>query len=500
MKKVFFSSIVALAFMFSACNKDIRDQIADEDAIGVKAIAVSSIVWNGDVDKDVAVNIEAVQNNTRKNASGAKITSNAHSADFPGIYFIWDSKQKDNGYLKVAASVFNQYRFFILTSKESSTYWDFAIIPQIGQQLTEDNCYVFFIPKVYNNKNINMVFIGEVKDVIDPNNPPTIVIPPVIDPGDCADTYYILSGPGTTGVVVDPKGEWKFGGMDIKSYWNSTLAGGADKDAWAAMMGMKSINGTTAEWVWDRGDSWKYGISGAQMVLGTIEFNINGNIVEDNVPFYFACDNAAVVFVNGNQVGYTEYALEGRTVPDINGFTGFGDAEIDGQAWQHVYTAQIKDALQQGVNKIVVIAANSDENDGAYNMENNPAGLIFAAQFSVENGKCPSDIDPFVNLGFIGYYVYEGKVMSTSFYWQELKEGDMIDWDAVDAAYDAWVAKGGLQPDRTLWQTSGYATFTFEDKAPIGFDDFNIGQIESYYKAYYVSPGYVLDPTVAITN
>jgi len=97
-----------------------------------------------------------------------------------------------------------------------------------------------------------------------------------------------------------------------------------------------------------------------------------------------------------------------------------------------------------------------------------------------------------VNLGFIGYYLYDGNALSTSFYWQALTEGDMIDWDAVDAAYAEWVGQGGLAPDRTLWQTSGYASFTFEDYAAIGYGDFTEGQLEGYYLEYYVDPGYVL--------
>ena len=97
-----------------------------------------------------------------------------------------------------------------------------------------------------------------------------------------------------------------------------------------------------------------------------------------------------------------------------------------------------------------------------------------------------------VNLGFIGYYEHSGTVMSTSIHWQNLEEGDMVDWDAVDAAYATWIAQGGLAPDRTLWQTSGFASFTFADYATLGFGDFNIGQLEGFYKAYFVCPGYVL--------
>ena len=113
----------------------------------------------------------------------------------------------------------------------------------------------------------------------------------------------------------------------------------------------------------------------------------------------------------------------------------------------------------------------------------------------------PPITDPIVvNLGFIGYYLFEGNVLSTSIHWQNLeKEGDMIDWEAVDAAYAAWVAQGGLEPDRKLWQTSGYASFTFEDYAAIGHGDFNIGQLENYYKAYYVDPGYILHNTPVVS-
>ena len=133
----------------------------DPEEVDLVELGIVPLVWNGGADRAVAVNIEAVQNTTRKNASGIKITSNAHSGDFPGIYFIWDSKQKDNGYLKVAGGVFTLFESFVLTSKEANTYWDFLIAPVEDQELTEDGCYVFFIPRANNNKKINMVFLGE---------------------------------------------------------------------------------------------------------------------------------------------------------------------------------------------------------------------------------------------------------------------------------------------------------------------------------------------------
>jgi len=162
---------VALIVLFSACKKD---EIVPVNNVGIKgANNFPAVTWNGAPDKLVAVNIVEVKNDTRKNASGPKITSNAHSSDFPGIYFIWDSKQKDNGYLKVASALFDVYESFVLTTKESNTYWDFPISIQNNQQQTEDNCYVFYIPKVYNNKNINMVFVSEFKEK--PATPPVPV-------------------------------------------------------------------------------------------------------------------------------------------------------------------------------------------------------------------------------------------------------------------------------------------------------------------------------------
>jgi len=156
-------AIVAMALIFNACKKEELNPLGEGAPKG--KVIINQVVWNGESDKAVAVTIGETLNTTRKNASGIKITSNAHSADFPGIYFIWDSKQKDNGYLKVDASVFQYYQGFVLTAKESNTYWDFAIDVQVGQQPTEDNAYVFYIPKVYNNKNINMVFVEKGEEI-----------------------------------------------------------------------------------------------------------------------------------------------------------------------------------------------------------------------------------------------------------------------------------------------------------------------------------------------
>lgn len=126
-------------------------------------ISVDTIKSITQADKESAYeHVLVQQNTTRKNASGAKITSNAHSKDYPGVYFIWDAKQKDSGYLKVDQKVFGVYDAFVLTTKESNTYWDFLIAIYEGQEAVAEgnnSYYTYFIPRAMNNKNINMVFI-----------------------------------------------------------------------------------------------------------------------------------------------------------------------------------------------------------------------------------------------------------------------------------------------------------------------------------------------------
>ena len=170
---------------------DLPHSSSDLDDVNLEELGIIPVVWNGGADMAFAVDIEAVQNASRKNASGIKISSNAHSAYFPGIYFIWDSTQKDNGYLKVSSDVFALFESFTLTAKQGNTYWDLLIAPVEGQQKTHDGCYVFFIPKVNNNKNINTVFIDEwvLREINEPEEPISLPEPEPVngfgsDPND----------------------------------------------------------------------------------------------------------------------------------------------------------------------------------------------------------------------------------------------------------------------------------------------------------------------------
>jgi hypothetical protein len=139
----------------------------------------------------------------RGDASGDKIPSNAHSADYPGLYFYWDDKQKEDGVLLVNENIFDyfadDYTYtlpgtnikkdakdfktitfakddpgFVLTAKNSNNYWGFKIAKSTGKiidTVNGVNIYAYAIPKQIqfindkgkndkeDLKNINMVFI-----------------------------------------------------------------------------------------------------------------------------------------------------------------------------------------------------------------------------------------------------------------------------------------------------------------------------------------------------
>lgn len=130
-----------------------------------------------------------------------------------------------------------------------------------------------------------------------------------------------------------------------------------------------------------------------------------------------------------------------------------------------------------------------------YNWDGREDLVIYFNSIVEEVLPIGEDKEP-INIGFIGYYNYDFggetgiRTLSTSFYWQKLEQGEMIDWEAVDAAYADWMAQGGLEPDRTLWKTSGVASFSFEDYADIGYENFTEGQLETYYQEFYIDPGY----------
>jgi hypothetical protein len=227
---------------------------------------------------------------------------------------------------------------------------------------------------------------------------PTIINPPFEEEVSGGKKYIIISHPTANGAEVDPGkegvnsgwGEWMFGGVPIREYWTDKI-----KESYSVRFTklediyLLDEDGETHHkptWIWDRGDSWEHGVTGWNAVVCASRFYIEGTINESTIPFYFACDNAAVVYVNGERVGYTEEAFIDRVPPGETSnfkFTDFSDVAFDGEVWAHLYEVDIKPKLiEGGYNEVLVVAANSDENGGRWNKDNNPAGLIFASQFT----------------------------------------------------------------------------------------------------------------------
>ena len=148
-----FPRLLAVITLFSA--------FALASATAAAAESGLTLVWNGDADKQVAVNVDGHANTTGVNASGPKITSNDNSDAFPGLYFMFDAQQKDRGYLKVHAEVFRKYASFTVTTKAADTYTDFLIAPASSQQRTSDGGFVFLLDDVASSTHINMLFIDE---------------------------------------------------------------------------------------------------------------------------------------------------------------------------------------------------------------------------------------------------------------------------------------------------------------------------------------------------
>ena len=435
-------------------------------------------------DKSVAVELPArVLNTKRTNASGDKITSNARSADFPGIYFYWDDKQKEDGLLMVESQYFtDEYTEFTVTIKLANEYWDWTVSLQPNQETTPDGYYTFIMPRDGLPKNINMVFLNDWVALRHSRFDETVSPVPVIEDGvisfakvvkdvrggfapglsaeetaqitfdiyDNAElvgvpvksgltlvdgrvyykgpeiivgkTYYIkenLNGlegkyyPLSQGMAiattdklnitlssfnsspeaseVDPDNTWMLGDQHIKQLWTDTLQNSADAALYNAMMDIKTDGGNAPTWIWTRPDSWKTGVSGDDVMISVSTFEIpEGFTVPDDTWFYFACDNAAVVYVNDTWVACTTEAF-GHNVGV--GTTAYSFKTLDSSAfdgspngWAHVYKVNIKKYLKEGAgNTIKIYAANSAQADGpnaGYDTSNNPAGLIYACSIN----------------------------------------------------------------------------------------------------------------------
>ncbi|MCL2772382.1 MAG: hypothetical protein FWD71_03445 [Oscillospiraceae bacterium] len=109
------------------------------------AVSAADITWNDISDPAVAIDLNGIQNTERNNSSGQSIPSNAHSADFPKIYFAWVGTSDKESYLKIDASLFSDFKTLVVTAQENSSYYDFKI--EKPDQAPIDGYYVFHLNK-----------------------------------------------------------------------------------------------------------------------------------------------------------------------------------------------------------------------------------------------------------------------------------------------------------------------------------------------------------------
>jgi len=171
--------VIAAAAMAAPAPKDGVDLSGKSMTWSAADTAAVAKNFTGSTQKDKVVPSTALipVPSARTNASGDKITSNAHSGDYPGLYFYWNDKQKDDGFLKVDPAIFSWFTedWFIITAKNSNAYWDYKIV--LGEGYATSEGYLLYqIPRYFmyteaNNKNgkvtevkdelknINMIFI-----------------------------------------------------------------------------------------------------------------------------------------------------------------------------------------------------------------------------------------------------------------------------------------------------------------------------------------------------
>ena len=192
---------------------------------------------------------------------------------------------------------------------------------------------------------------------------------------------------------------------DIKTFWGNGVRASSPA-AYDDMLSLGPEDGPNKlTWIWDREDSWSWGTTGSEIIHYLTTFDLSeddylGIVMRDGesdvannkyaVPIYFACDNVAVLFVNGEMVAYTTEALKGRDVPDYGEtFEDLSYNSFDGNKWQQIYFADIYPKLVAGPNKIEFYAANSEYVEGDtpnndYHITNNPCGIIFACAINIE--------------------------------------------------------------------------------------------------------------------
>ncbi len=321
-----------------------------------------------------------------------KIPSNAHyDVLAPTVYFDWDAKQKDDGYLTVLPGYFDKYESLTIVVKASSEYRK-AVVTAPGTYLINK-----FVSKGKVH-NINMVWIGDFVERRIPVYQRDFVIS---NGADIALGATCEGQPADIASVLDTYYDGSTAGL-----WESTLSG-AFPELYAAMKAILldygDENADAPEFIWNNAyftDS-ALAVSGATVVfekkfttLDTFTDSAYNALADDaELPLYIAGDNALLVFVNGKFVGQSSsvvkpYALESYDAGYLYGEIVGDRTEpyILGNDWRTVYKFDLRPYLLAGAENTVTIIGVNEAADAFYGPADdyarepgkNPAGFMFS--------------------------------------------------------------------------------------------------------------------------
>jgi hypothetical protein len=465
---------------------------AVQNAVGTNDFKDFDVMYWDDTDLGTAITIPDVDSDRKNSSSDGVVKLSSHTHAPPrGIIFNWTNHKTHlpfMGYMKVDAKLFEKFESFTVTTQQSNIYRDFVITP--GDNEPVNGYYLFYLPRVGTQTNptsVNNVWLGSwekpfvetceyLDELLSKLNPfedeelydaiaarmealgckggePVCIwdyendkcleieIPPVTD-GDCEVYTYIVSRPvvGGKAFEVDPSRGYNGGGLyrpDIKTFWDGRVGYNAQ---WKADMTKDLPAGLEPTWIWNREDPWMNGESGAQQLIVASTFwienlgNVRGNgsggtgNAETEIFLRYACDNVAVVFVNGTYVSHTTNALHNRPVPTRDGFDRLCHTAFDGDKYAPIYYVNIKPFLKQGDNIIEILAANSSncfnkcceaKDAQKYDLVNNPAGIMFSAviiekMYDCEVDECeefltgewPEIVNEFTSMGEEADFIY----------------------------------------------------------------------------------------------
>ena len=236
--------------------------------------------------------------------------------------------------------------------------------------------------------------------------------------GSATAMANFISGQNNVGTVVHCDADCSFGESEITTgrkdhvlpdVWNTQLA---------SDLNFIELQKLGAQWIWDAECTHIYGSSGS-IYEESFAFNA---AKAGSSTLYLACDNAAVVYLNGKLAGYTTVAFKesGSGIEPAADLVKWDKKDLvasvfnggwsDG--WCNAYGIEIN--FEKGFNTLTIIALNSIGTTGSgtandtYNEKTNPCGVIFGFEvpaITFDNEEIPEvysgiEVVPMASVGY----------------------------------------------------------------------------------------------------